>query len=1422
MTKRIIALLLAVVLTVGLCANVFAAEPEPAVSQKVVSREEDGVTVQVSTRGGEGSGNGRMIYRFPEALTLKSAKSLIGSEGVSDLTTTDTSVSFAWARSEDYADKTAVLELSFAGETDVYSVTIELPETGEKITGKLDFNAPFKYKDVSDSQWYADYVNQAYELGLMNGIGEGKFGPSSALKRGELALLLYRMAGEPEVEGAIDFTDVAANWYYTVAILWANQNGIVNGFPDGTFKPEQAVSRQDAATMFGRYIEYSGLKLDKLSEYKGFTDENAIASYAKDAVKLCVEAGILNGYPEGNFLPNNSILRGEAAKMIVCVYWAMENAKNSDKPTPPTTDPTEPTEPVEPEEGFTVTFVGEDGYAKVDGKKVESYTLPLGDNWLNFTLHGDKDQGYELDNVVVTGGKLSRNGSEFILSEIKENVTVSFTTKMKNVTVKFVSAVTSGVKIDPTSVTVPWGSLIEEPTATRSAHSVIGWYTEKALIHQFDFSKPVYEDMTLWVKWQSRQVYINYYVDDDVLWLTAPIEYNVSTLPADAPTKEGYRFAGWFEKDETTGEMKIHNFMTRMKDDLKLYAGWIEDDSDTFYVYLGGNDQMSSGRFNTNYGACGDDANDGSSISQAVRTFERAKEIAMAHKDQKVIILICGLLPITENATWTLEEFADAKVMRNIGVTTQLIQVRNGATLTLHDITIDGGGEYFPAMVNGNTCGAMLDLKADTNLVLNSGTTVQNCIKGFTCSAIYGNGRNNIVVNEGVKIINNSSAFTGGIIASSGCVTVNGGLFENNVQTNNAASYECYGAALACGTGTQDQVCELIINGGVFRNNRAAIGSAVSAYQYGNLVLNGGEIYDNVTDGTCGGVYIGAAVNSTFKGTGTLTLKKCKIYGNTSTSNSHNAQIVVSKTGQLVFSGLKDAVEIDGTVYHDYANGAVGINVARPLSNIKGGKLNVYVNDPDFKAVLLRGFNRHKVTEEDVAAYNLLNVLPSQHAVELDTAKDEYHLKYVSKYVKGVFIGNATQRAGSYGYGNDANDGLTPMTAVGSVAKAKEILAQLIENDTDKTGPYAIYVVGTVQIGENETIDLTLGDMAAPCAFVRWAGNDATNPYTGSLICIKGNATVHDLVVDNNRYGFVRTVSMGYTFYITGGANAHFTENVTIDNTCTSGGIFYIASYKKDTKVTTVVVDDLTLTNQVTFTTSSTESTGASLFYMLGSGTGKLVVNHATSIGNECRLLYVTGVDTRDITINDVEFRDNRSRGAGAIFLITNSSNDTNHVVNINGGTYVNNRCIGANSTLGAGGIALIQADAEVNFNGGTFVDNGSNASEMFSGLVIRGPKKNTLKSEVNWNIAMDIVVYIQPYNKTTNNAALVISKPLTNKIKVYDYGIYNGFVVIKGTDSYKLTEADLAKVEAGFTSATKIYTLALDTEKNAIVIKNP
>ncbi|MBQ8587422.1 MAG: S8 family serine peptidase [Oscillospiraceae bacterium] len=170
------------------------------------------------------------------------------------------------------------------------------------------------FDDFSDcvAPWYHEAVDFTVANGLMNGMGDGLFGPNTALSRAMVVTVLYREAGSPAVSEPSTFTDVPEGIWYSDAIAWAQDNGIVNGVTTTEFAPDQNVTREQIATILWRY---AGSPLAE-ADLSVFGDAASISPYAANAIHWAVSNGIMNGDGE-NLNPLNSATRAEFACMIM-------------------------------------------------------------------------------------------------------------------------------------------------------------------------------------------------------------------------------------------------------------------------------------------------------------------------------------------------------------------------------------------------------------------------------------------------------------------------------------------------------------------------------------------------------------------------------------------------------------------------------------------------------------------------------------------------------------------------------------------------------------------------------------------------------------------------------------------------------------------------------------------------------------------------------------------------------------------------------------------------------------------------------------------------------------------------------------------------------------------------------------------------
>ena len=189
------------------------------------------------------------------------------------------------------------------------------------------------FSDVPEDAWYAQAVEYAYGKGYMNGVGGGRFDPKGQVSRAMFVTVLARMAGAEVDDSTSIFTDVPAGRWYTGAITWAKQNGIVNGVSDTMFAPNDPITRQDLCTIYARFIEKMGYELPEGTEVT-FSDARKIASYAKQAVALCARVGLVNGFKDGTFRPKGFSERSQVATILMRLDVLLEGGTIAPTPKP--------------------------------------------------------------------------------------------------------------------------------------------------------------------------------------------------------------------------------------------------------------------------------------------------------------------------------------------------------------------------------------------------------------------------------------------------------------------------------------------------------------------------------------------------------------------------------------------------------------------------------------------------------------------------------------------------------------------------------------------------------------------------------------------------------------------------------------------------------------------------------------------------------------------------------------------------------------------------------------------------------------------------------------------------------------------------------------------------------------------------------
>lgn len=178
-------------------------------------------------------------------------------------------------------------------------------------------NCPLlRFIDLNASNWYHEPIEYVLNNGIMNGMTENTFAPEATLTRAMVVTMLYALDGKPPVGNANSFSDVTEEDWFINPVIWAAQVGVVAGYDDGTFRPSNAVTREELATMLRSYAGYKSKDISASGNLSAFTDQGVVSAWATDNVSWAVGHGIINGRDGNMIAPRGTATRAEAATMF--------------------------------------------------------------------------------------------------------------------------------------------------------------------------------------------------------------------------------------------------------------------------------------------------------------------------------------------------------------------------------------------------------------------------------------------------------------------------------------------------------------------------------------------------------------------------------------------------------------------------------------------------------------------------------------------------------------------------------------------------------------------------------------------------------------------------------------------------------------------------------------------------------------------------------------------------------------------------------------------------------------------------------------------------------------------------------------------------------------------------------------------------
>lgn len=194
--------------------------------------------------------------------------------------------------------------------------TFRMPALEVEVTALFTLGGGLAFQDVLPGDWCYDAVRHVFEAGLMNGTSATTFTPNSSTTRGQIVAILYRLEGSPAAVEPSQFSDVAPGAYYASAVSWATANGIVNGYGDNTFRPNNLITREQLAAFLYRYASGKGRDVSDRADLGVFTDAGQIAAYAVEPLRWAAAAGLINGVKATTLSPGGNATRAQAAVIL--------------------------------------------------------------------------------------------------------------------------------------------------------------------------------------------------------------------------------------------------------------------------------------------------------------------------------------------------------------------------------------------------------------------------------------------------------------------------------------------------------------------------------------------------------------------------------------------------------------------------------------------------------------------------------------------------------------------------------------------------------------------------------------------------------------------------------------------------------------------------------------------------------------------------------------------------------------------------------------------------------------------------------------------------------------------------------------------------------------------------------------------------
>lgn len=1371
-------------------------EEEPAASNALVADAQvDGNTVTLTVKTTQAINNGTVTVTYPDGLSLISATAPVAADGVNTVNTTVAGkITVVWATTGEAAADETVLNATFTGDEGTYTFTTT-PGTLYNGTEKVDAEAfdteatvehdcpSAVFEDVDPDKWYHSAIDFVVSESLMAGVSEIQFAPNAVLDRATVVTVLYRLAGKPEVTEAADFSDVAAESWYAAAISWASANGIAYGYEDGTFHPTTPVTRQDTAAFLYRYAQKAGYESAELVSLDDYPDKDAVSDYALEAMTWAVSNGIIAGtvVAEGGdvcLAPKDTATRAQYARMIMCLTGL------------------EPEIIVE----YTLTFSGEHAAAQIDGEDVTSVTVQAGTQ-VTFTV--SVDDGYELAGVTAGEEALTADEDGNYTVTVNADLTVGLLAveKVLPPVPETCTITLAGENLEfyqdgtpVTEITVEKGTkyVLFNALGINGYHATTATATNDAQVtnvqNLFVVSN-ITGDTTVTVDCELNVYtvtfvypYCNYYLTPDQQVTHGQPATNPGYYPE--PCRTGQHLDGWYADEEMT---QVFDFETPITGNTTLYSTWTDNIYTVTFHSNGGSEVAPVQVVHGN--TIAKPENPTHPEGYAFAGWFSDEELTTAFKFSSTFIredtdlyaawfdgelqdvYLDGRNGSDENGGTTaadaVKTFARAKEL--------LPNSRTGAIRVTGIVTIAADTEETWTLSDlSEEAYIIRDISNTSNIALVNGTlNLENItIKG---NAEGGKGGYMVqVAKTGTLNVNDGTVITDNVTTSGySCIYVNGGVFNMNggvIRNMETTSNSGYGAVYMTSSSTNKSNSTFNMNGGRFENCTATGTGPYSAVVYATSYVstsatnpysaisttnfNGGEIVNCGGAKAKSGVYYDNNVNNVLVLNGT-NFENCA---------SVNGMFFLNSNAQIKAGTLTATESSLGRVF--YNNNTTSTVKLAPEAE---GKLTI--NGTIFEANTATA-NKAIVTEgplSNIGGNLSFEVSLASPGVEIVTGSTTYAL--------------TDSDLEAFHLNNDLQGMMTTEIRTNAITLAKTVFADC-----------AVYLDGTNGSDENDGLSAETAVATFAKAKEILQANQVAGGnnwiYITNTVYITDKQTWSLAGIDGAKVVRADSMKSGYMVVISESAAGHtLSGDLTLENIVIDGNKFYnIVANNSMIRVNygTLTINDGTVLCNAGNTTASA-STGAAL-YICGASkddiitAATVVMNGGLITGNYAKTsggaVYLTSVYSEFI-MNGGEISGNYAPKGGAI------QDNNGGTVRLNGGTIKENTCNEATNPYTA---------------------------DICYGSVKRADTSDALYLNPDFNLPGNALA-VQLTHCLALESTIANRAPLT----VFVRGtVVDGTVVVKGTESYALTEADLAKLVC----ANEGYAFALDAENNQIVLR--